>query len=65
MGRLERIKELKAQLEDSRQELLVAYKNGNWKHAHDILDDSKEMYAELDALYSFDEESAKLVGGDY
>ncbi|MGL4976656.1 MAG: hypothetical protein ACRC5G_01410 [Cetobacterium sp.] len=65
MGRLERIKELEIEIEETKHQVTVALKNNNFVSARDCIAFLEEAVEDLNCLYDFDEEAAQLVGGDY
>lgn len=65
MGRLEKIKEIKADIEETRYQVTVALKNNNFDSAIECVDYLKEKALELQCLENFDEETAQLVGVDF
>lgn len=65
MGRLEKIKEIKAQIIEVRDKARIALENNNFTHARDCIADLEEMTLDLKCLENFDEEAAQMVGGDF
>lgn len=65
MDRLEKIKEIRVDIEETRHQVTVALKNNNFSHARDCIDDLEEKTLELKCLENFDEEAAQMVGGDF
>ena len=65
MGRLEKIKEIRVDIEDVRHQVTVALKNNNFDSAIDCIEYLKEKALELKCLENFDEEAAQMVGGDF
>lgn len=65
MDRLEKIKEIKTQIIEVRDQIRIGLENNNFNHVRDCITDLEEMTLELKCLENFDEEAAQLVGGDY
>lgn len=65
MDRLEKIKEIKAQIIEVRDQVRIALENNNFEQAVDCIADLKELALELKCLENFDEEAAQMVGGDF
>ncbi len=65
MDRLEKIKEIRAQIRDVRDQVRIALETNNFEHATDCIADLEEMTLELKCLENFDEEAAQMVGGDF
>ena len=65
MDRLEKIKEIKAQIIECRDQVRIALENNNFTHARDCIADLEEMTLDLKCLENFDEEAAQMVGGDF
>lgn len=65
MDRLEKIKEIKTQIRDVRDQVRIALETNNFEHATDCIADLEEMNLELKSLYEFDEEANQSLGGDY
>ncbi|MGL5778779.1 hypothetical protein [Cetobacterium sp.] len=65
MDRLEKIKEIKTQIIEVRDQVRIGLENNNFAHVRDCITDLEEMTLELKSLENFDEEAAQLVGGDY
>lgn len=65
MDRLEKIKEIRADIEDTRHQVTVALNNNNFDSAIDCIEYLKEKALELKCLENFDEEAAQMVGGDF
>ncbi|MGL4933966.1 MAG: hypothetical protein ACRC51_00695 [Cetobacterium sp.] len=65
MGRIERIKELKTEIEETKHQVSVAVKKNNFANARECITFLEEAVQELNCLYDFDEEAAQLVGGNF
>ncbi|MGL4568614.1 MAG: hypothetical protein ACRCU6_08840 [Fusobacteriaceae bacterium] len=65
VDRLEKMKEIKTQIIEVRDQVRIALENNNFNHATDCIADLEEMSLELKCLENFDEEAAQMVGGDF
>lgn len=65
MGRLEKMKEIREEIEETRHQVTVALKNNNFDSAMECVEYLKEKALELKCLENFDEEAAQMIGGDF